>query len=274
MRNIFVTLLLLPLLAFAGTHTVVYNVTDDRVVQGSLYCKEVSIASISKLMTIYTVLQADQNLNEKLAVTGNKINHTKLNKGMVLTRRELIDMSLISSDNLAAMTLAEHYPGGMTQFVKDMNHHSKELGMKNTGFVEPTGLSPMNYSTVGDVVQLTRAVSAFAIVQEAAQTHRIITNPETVNKGYKGKSKKKSVKEPVKKKSTKSTKLVNNPTSNYFGYEGIITIKTGFTNAAGFCITMLLYANNQLYNITVLGARTKQERDVLVKKSLKAIHQA
>ena len=269
MRNIFVTLLLLPLLAFAGPQALVYNVTDDTVVQGSLFCKEVSIASISKLMTIYTVLQANQDLNEKLAVTGNKINHTKLNKGMILTRRELIDMSLISSDNLAAMTLAEHYPGGMTQFVRDMNHHSKELGMKNTGFVEPTGLSPMNYSTTGDIVQLTKAVSSFPIVQLAAQTQKVITKPETVNKGYKGKSKKKSVKEPVKKK---STKLVNNPTSHYFGNEGIITIKTGFTNAAGFCITMLVYANNQLYNITVLGARSKQEREVLVKKSLKAIH--
>jgi D-alanyl-D-alanine endopeptidase (penicillin-binding protein 7) len=271
MRKILISLLFLPLACFAHPNSVVYNVTDDRVVQGSLDCKEVSIASISKLMTIYTVLQADQNLNEKLTVTGNKVNNTKLKKGMILTRRELIDMSLISSDNLAAMTLAEHYPGGMTQFVREMNYHSKQLGMKNTGFVEPTGLSPMNYSTVGDVVQLTRAVSAFAIVQEAAQTHRVITNPKTVNKGYKGKSKKKSKKEPIKKK---STKLVNNPTSSYFGHDGVITIKTGFTNAAGFCITMLIYANNQLYNITVLGARTKQERDVLVKKSLKAIHHA
>lgn len=269
MRNIFLTLLLLPLLAFAGPHAVVYNVTDNRVVQGSLYCKEVSIASISKLMTIYTVLKADQNLNEKLTVTGNKINHTKLKKGMVLTRRELIDMSLISSDNLAAMTLAEHYPGGMTQFVREMNKHSKDLGMENTGFVEPTGLSPMNYSTIADIVELTKAVSLYSIVQDAAQTQRVVTNPEIVNKSYKGKSKKKSKREPVKKK---STKLVNNPTSRYFGHEGIVTIKTGFTNAAGFCITMLLYANNQLYNITVLGARSKQEREVLVKKSLQAIY--
>jgi D-alanyl-D-alanine endopeptidase (penicillin-binding protein 7) len=269
MRNIFLTLLLLPLLVFAGPQTIVYNVTDDKVVQGTPYGKEVSIASISKLMTIYTVLQAGQNLNEKLTVTGNKINNTKLKKGMVLTRRELINMSLISSDNLAAMTLAKHYPGGMTQFVREMNSHSKELGMINTGFVEPTGLSPMNYSTAGDIVQLTKAVSGFSIVQEAAQTQKIITNPETVNKKHKSKSKKKSAKEPAKKK---STKLINNPTSHYFGYNGIITIKTGFTNAAGFCITMLLYVDNQLYNITVLGARTKQERELLVKKSLQAIH--
>jgi D-alanyl-D-alanine endopeptidase (penicillin-binding protein 7) len=267
MRNIFVTLLLLlPLLAIAGPHAVVYNVTNDIVMEGSLYCEEVSIASISKLMTVYTVLKAEQDLTEKLTVIGNKVNNTKLSKGMILTRQELIDMALISSDNLAAITLAQNYLGGPTQFIRDMNQHSRNLNMNNTGFVEPTGLSPMNHSTLIDIIQLTKAVSEFTIVQLAAKTQRYISYPES---GYKGKSKKKSKKEPIKKK---STKLINNPTSSYFGHEGVIAIKTGFTNAAGFCITILLQANDQLYNITILGARSKQEREKIIKQSLTKIY--
>jgi D-alanyl-D-alanine carboxypeptidase len=58
-----------------------------------------------------------------------------------------------------------------------------------------------------------------------------------------------------------------------FGKEGVITIKTGFTNAAGFCITMLVNCENKLYSLTVLGARTKQERKIIVEKSLQMINQ-
>ena len=68
--------------------------------------------------------------------------------------------------------------------------------------------------------------------------------------------------------------VTRNPTTRYFGKEGIITVKTGFTKAAGFCITMLVNANNQLFNITVLGAKTKQERQRLVDNMLRDIYNA
>jgi D-alanyl-D-alanine endopeptidase (penicillin-binding protein 7) len=270
MRKILLTFILFPLITFAKANSVVYDVTNNLVVDGSLNSTEVSIASISKLMTIYTVLNANQNLEEKITVTGNKLNHTKLNKGMTLTRLELINMALISSDNLAAQTLAENYPGGLSSFITAMNSHTKSLGMFHSGFVEPTGLSPMNYSTTGDIIQLTKAVSAYTIVQQAAQVHNIVTNPEISAKKQKNKSKKKPIKEPKRKTST----IVNRPTSHYFGYNGLLAIKTGFTNAAGYCITMLVESDNKVYNIVVLGAKTKQEREILIKKSLDKIYNA
>ena len=213
--------------------------------------KEVSIASISKLMTVYTVLSHGQDLDEKLVVRSKKLNNTKLSKGMVLTRRALIDLALISSDNVAAVTLGENFPGGMPYFVYHMNNHALDLGLKHTGFVEPTGLSPMNFSSVSDVVVLSQAVSKFDIVQRAAQAHGTVANARN------GK---------------KNAKVKGNPTSQFFGKQGIVTIKTGFTKAAGFCITMLVYVNDQLYNITVLGAKTKKERQLLVEKSLRSIN--
>jgi D-alanyl-D-alanine endopeptidase (penicillin-binding protein 7) len=266
MRKIILLLTLLPFFAFAKTESVVYNVTNNQVINGSLADTEKSIASISKLMTIYTVLKADQDLDEKLTVRSQRTPNTKLQKGMRLTRRELIDLALVSSDNIAAITLGENYPGGMNYFVYMMNKHADDLKMIHTGFVEPTGLSPMNYSSITDIVTLTRAVSEFKQVQSAAKTQKEVNaNAEGVKTVKKVKNKQKITREGERK-------ITAHPTSNFFGREGIVTIKTGFTRAAGFCITMLVMSNDKMYNITVLGAKTKQERQRIVEQSLKKIY--
>ena len=251
MRKILILLMLLPTLAFASAKTVVYNVTNNEILQGSLESEEVSIASISKLMTVYTVMTAGQDLDEKLVVTSKRTSNTHLSKGMVVTRRDLLNLALIASDNIAAITLGENYPGGNQYFVYTMNQHANELGLTHTRFVEPTGLSPMNYSTTGDIVKLSQAVSQFDIVKNAAQQHAVAA-------------------EIVKGK--KHTKVKGNPTIKYFGHDGIVTIKTGFTHAAGFCVTMLVSAHDQLYSITMLGAKSKKERQQFVEKSLKIIN--
>ena len=142
-----------------------------------------------------------------------------------------------------------------------MNEYAKELGLDKSNFVEPTGLNAQNYSTMQDIIKLTKIVSEFDIVKNAAQLTNVSFIPDVVEKKS-------------KKNNKKKRKVHNNPTSQYFGKEGIITIKTGFTRAAGFCITMLVKANNQLYNVVVLGAKTKQERQKLVDKMLKTIYNA
>ena len=118
-----------------GANTIAYNVTNDTVLNGSLESPEVSIASITKLMTVYTILKSEQDLEEKLKVVSPRTPNTVLHKGMELTRRELLDLSLVSSDNLAAMTLAENYPGGASSFVIKMNEYAKELGLDKSNFV-------------------------------------------------------------------------------------------------------------------------------------------
>ena len=230
---------------------VLYNASNDTILEGDLLPVANSIASISKLMTVYTVLQESQNLNENLTVTAKRLPNSHISKGMTLTRRDLITLALVSSDNLAAITLGENYPGGMERFVKKMNENAERLGMVNSGFVEPSGLDPMNYSSAPDIIALTQAVSKFPIVIEAAHTKQV------------------SVKS---KRGKRMLKVRCNPTSPFFGSKGIIAIKTGFTNAAGFCITMLVSAHNQLFSIVVLGAKTKNERKKFVEKSLKTIY--
>lgn len=253
MKKLILFLLCLPTIVLAQTQTLVYNLTENKVIDGWENNVEVSIASISKLMTVYTVLKHGQDLNEILTVTGNPTPNTFISKGMMLTRKELIELSLIASDNLAAQTLAQNFPGGISYFVYNMNENANHLGMKHTRFVEPTGLSPMNFSSIRDIVTLTKAVTEFDIFKLAAQAQKVIANPVTKKK---------------------KTSIVNGPTSTFFGRQGMTVIKTGFTRAAGFCITMLVEVNNKLYNITVLGAKTKQERQKLVEKSLKEIYNA
>ena len=253
MRKILSILLLVPILSFASTNVVTYDVTNQRVLDGSLDSSMVSIASLSKLMTVYTVLRENQDLNEKLGVESKQTPNTKIHKGMVLTRYDLINLALVSSDNLAAITLAENFPGGYTRFVHKMNIHAEQLGMHNTRFIEPTGLSPMNYSTMTDIIILTKEVSNYDIVKFAAKSSTIVAE------NIKGK---------------KPTKINSNSTIKYFGRDDVVAIKTGFTSAAGFCITMLVKVNERLYNITVLGAKSKEQRQQLVEKSLKVIYRA
>lgn len=251
MRNILIALLLLPTLVFANPTTLVYDVTNHRVIDGTMDTAELSIASISKLMTVYTVLKENQDLTEILEVTGKRTPNTKLVKGMKLTRLDLINLSLIGSDNLAAQTLAENFPVGYSYFIQKMNKHAIDLNMANSRFVEPTGLSPMNYSTVSDILLLTQAVYDYDIVRQAAKVKSVTVETKS------GKRK---------------VKITSQSTSIFFGREDIVTIKTGFTKAAGFCITMLVSANNQLYNITILGAKTKNERRLIVERFLKTIY--
>lgn len=226
------------------------NVTDNQVLENTLPEHRGSIASISKLMTVYTVLHSKQDLTEIVPVVSKLSNNTRISKGMMLSRKDLIMLALIHSDNLAAKTLADNYTGGYEVFMSTMNKNAKELLMSNTVFYDPTGLHSGNVSSTKDIIFLTNAVSQFDIVREAAQSHDLKV------KAIKGK---------------KTYTITARPTINFFGKEGIVTIKTGFTNAAGFCITMLVTRQNKLYNLVILGARSSQERKYLIERSLRSI---
>jgi len=229
---------------------ILMNVTDNAVVVDNFGDHKASIASISKLMTVYTVLNANQNLDEILTVQTRLGNHTRLSPGMKLSREDLIKLALIHSDNLAAHTLAENYPGGYDKFIHTMNVNAKNILMENTIFHDPTGLDAGNRSTMKDIIFLTNAASQFPLVREAAQSDKVVVSANKNKRTY---------------------VISARPTSTFFGKEGIVTIKTGFTNAAGFCITMLISKENKLYNLVILGARSSQERKKIIERSLSTI---
>ena len=131
----------------------------------------VPIASLTKLMTALVVIQSGLSLDESLEVKGisetfGKNAPSRLRTGTQISRRNLLRMALMSSENLASYTLAENYPGGSEAFVSAMNATSALLGMTSTRFADPTGLSPENVSTAEDLLILAAATYQYPIIRQ------------------------------------------------------------------------------------------------------------
>jgi len=129
------------------------------------------IASITKLMTAIVVLDAGLNLEQRVAISDEdydlvKGTRSRLRPGTVLTRDELLLLALMSSENRAAASLARTYPGGTGVFVAAMNAKAQALGMTDTRFVDPTGLSSSNVSSARDLARLVAAAHEYALIRE------------------------------------------------------------------------------------------------------------
>jgi D-alanyl-D-alanine endopeptidase (penicillin-binding protein 7) len=117
------------------------------------------IASITKLMTGLIVSEAKLPADEMIEITQDDVDTEKgsssrLRVGTVLSRAELLHLALMSSENRAAHALGRSYPGGLPTFVALMNAKAKTLGMNDTSYVEPTGLSSRNQSSAHDLATL------------------------------------------------------------------------------------------------------------------------
>ncbi len=117
------------------------------------------IASITKLMTAVVTLDAGLDLNQRITIQPSDAVHqtgsgSRLAVGALLTREQLLNLALIPSENRAAHALGRTYPGGMVAFVASMNRKAQQLGMHQTRYVEPTGLSSANQSSAEDLVKL------------------------------------------------------------------------------------------------------------------------
>lgn len=130
-----------------------------------------SIASISKLVSAMVILDANQDMDEPITITTDEIDRIKnttsrLSIGTTMTRRELLHIGLMSSENRAIHALARTYPGGMPAFVEAMNHKVAQLGMISARFYEPTGLDPRNTATARDLALLVRGASFYPLIRE------------------------------------------------------------------------------------------------------------
>ncbi|WP_173768942.1 serine hydrolase [Pseudazoarcus pumilus] len=133
--------------------------------------KAAPIASITKLMTAMVVLDARQSLSETLRVTSDDIDRLKnsgsrLRVGTRLTREEMLNLALMSSENRAASALARYYPGGTRAFVNAMNVKARMLGLADTRFADSSGLDPRNVSSPRDLVRLVSVAATYPLVRE------------------------------------------------------------------------------------------------------------
>ncbi len=135
------------------------------------------IASITKLMTALVVIEAQQPLDETLTITQDDVDTerhsgSRLRVGTQLGRGEMLHLALMSSENRAANALGRHYPGGLSAFVTAMNRKAQALGMADTRYVEPTGLSSSNQSSARDLATLVKAAHEYELIRELS------TSPE------------------------------------------------------------------------------------------------
>jgi D-alanyl-D-alanine endopeptidase (penicillin-binding protein 7) len=157
------------------------------------------IASITKLMTALVTVEAGLPLDEELKVTPDELVkagiRSNLRPGLTMTRSTALHLALMSSENRAAQLLGRTYPGGLSNFVEAMNAKARMLGMTESHFVDPTGLSPDNRSSANDLVRLVKAAYEHDVIREYSvsgelalpigkrtvtyrSTNRLTTNPE------------------------------------------------------------------------------------------------
>ena len=129
------------------------------------------IASITKLMTAMVILDSGVNLEQRVAISSEdndivKGTRSRLRPGTVLTRDELLLLALMSSENRAAFSLARTFPGGTSAFVAAMNAKAQALGMTDSRFVDPTGLSSGNVSSARDLARMVGAAHEYPLIRQ------------------------------------------------------------------------------------------------------------
>ena len=207
-----------------------------------IYGKDVdavrSIASITKLMTAMVVLDSDLDLEEKIAVDAAdrdlvKLTGSRLAFGATLTRREMILLAIMSSENRAASALGRNWPGGLPAFVAQMDVKAAELGMTNTRFADPAGLDAGNLSTAADLMKLVTAASNYPLIHDASTRQTLEVRPFS-NRG------------PLVYNNT--NRLLKN--ANW----DIQLSKTGYLSEAGRCLVMRASIGGEAVSIVLLNS--------------------
>ena len=158
------------------------------------------IASLTKLMTGVIISGAKLPMDEMITVSQDDVDtekhsRSRLSVGTTLSRGELLHLALMSSENRAAHALGRTYPGGLATFVSLMNAKAKMLGMRDTSYAEPTGLSSRNQSSAQDLATLVNAAHGDPVLRELTtspgyqvavgsrtlqynNTNRLVKNPD------------------------------------------------------------------------------------------------
>ncbi|NMZ06975.1 MULTISPECIES: D-alanyl-D-alanine endopeptidase [Pseudomonas] len=225
-------------LHIASGSAMLVDLQTNKVIYASNPDVVVPIASVTKLMTGMVVLDAKQNMDEYISINISDtpemkgvFSRVKLNSEM--PRKEMLLITLMSSENRAAASLAHHYPGGYAAFIAAMNAKAKALGMNSTRYVEPTGLSIHNVSTARDLSKLVQAAHKYPLLTQLSTT----------------KEKTVSFRKPSYTLGFSNTDhLVNR--ANW----DIKLTKTGFTNQAGHCLVLVTSMGNRPVSLVILDA--------------------
>jgi D-alanyl-D-alanine endopeptidase (penicillin-binding protein 7) len=231
-------------LKLLSANAVIIDPADGHVVYSKAANEVTPIASLTKLMTAMVVLDAALPLDETLVVDMGdfdylKGSHSRLRMGATLSRDEMLKLALMASENRAASALARHYPGGTAAFVSAMNAKAALLGLSNTRFEDPTGLSPNNVSTATDLARMVQAAATYPLIRAYSTTpaHYVEVQPTGQTIGY-----------------NNSNALVKSATWD------IQLQKTGYIREAGRCVVLLATVASKPMVIVLLDSIGKYTR--------------
>lgn len=219
---------------------IVYDRISKSMIIGKNEDVKSAMASTTKIMTSIVILEK-ADLDEMVTVSakagGTGGSRLGLKKGDKASVKNLLYGLMLRSGNDAAVALAEHVGGSVKEFAEIMNEKASELGLTNTHFVTPHGLDDANhYTTALELAKLTDYAmnnETFAkIVGTKSITIYINNQPRQINN-----------------------------TNELLGtLNGVVGVKTGFTNNAGRCLVTETKRNNMDIITIVLGADTKKDR--------------
>jgi len=211
----------------------------------TLYEKNASavlpIASITKLMTALVVLETGDSMQELIEITEadvdtEKHSSSRVRVGATLTRGELLQLALMSSENRAAHALARRSRLGLTGFVAAMNVKARALGMNDTQYSDPTGLSSRNVSTARDLSRLVRVAADQPLVRQFSTATDMIASV------------------PNQQVFRNTNRLIRS------GDWEIEVSKTGYISEAGRCLVMQVRIQGRPTTVVLLDAFASQAR--------------
>jgi D-alanyl-D-alanine endopeptidase (penicillin-binding protein 7) len=245
--KLLVVLLLLVNTAWARNEpsVLLYDNTTNTVLLAERTQEVRPMASITKVMTAMTYLDLAQDLEAKLEVYQG-VSGVLLKK-QYYTRRELLIAMLVRSDNSAAETLARDHPNGRHAFMTDMNAKAQQLGMSQSHFDDPSGLSQKNVGTALDIMNMLKAATTIDFIRQTS----IIQKTEIAVKDRK---------KPVK------IIIQNTNIGLLEEFNTIVLSKTGLTNPAGWCVSLVLEERHRQFILIVLGAPSKDARKKIVER--------
>ncbi|MEZ5739214.1 MAG: D-alanyl-D-alanine endopeptidase [Burkholderiaceae bacterium] len=229
-------------LSLRSSVALVMNPRRDRVLYEKNSGQVLPIASITKLMTAMVTIDADLPMREMIEITREDIDRERGSSSRLavrtrLSRAELLQLALMSSENRAAHALGRTYPGGLTRFVSAMNAKAKMLGMFDTQFVEPTGLSSANVSTAQDLARLVLASTEYGRIREDSTRASL-----RVDTGY-------------RQLTFRTTNSLINRKDWEIGLQ-----KTGFISEAGRCLVMQVRMDGEPIVIVLLDSSGRYSR--------------
>lgn len=219
---------------------IVYDRISKSMIIGKNEDVKSAMASTTKIMTTIVILEK-ADLNEKVTVSakagGTGGSRLGLKKGDKASVKNLLYGLMLRSGNDAAVALAEHVGGSVKEFAELMNEKASELGLTNTHFVTPHGLDDANHYTTA---------------LELAKLTDYAMNNETFSKIVGTKS--------ITIYINNQPRQINNTNELLGVLNGVVGVKTGFTNNAGRCLVTETKRNNMDIITIVLGADTKKDR--------------